>query len=98
MSIVDVIPISPPRASSCCFAHNHKSGRNTDWVTDRSKEFSLKAKVTDKNIQMLEGNKTVDGQLGMATPSMIQSAEEIAKSEVPSLEKLKDSHKTAKTA
>ena len=46
---------------------------------------------------MLEGNKAVDGQLGMATPSMIQSAEEIAKSEVPSLEKLKDTQKTAKT-
>jgi len=46
---------------------------------------------------MLEDNKAVDGQLGMATPSMIQSAEDVAKSEVPSLQKLKDSQKNAKT-
>ena len=60
----------------------------------RSKEYIQKAKLTEKNLLMLEKGK-VDGSLGMATPSSFLEAEgtEPIKSEVPSLENLKEQHK-----
>jgi hypothetical protein len=64
----------------------------------REKEFTLKAKLNDKNLAELDNAKTVDKELGMATPSMMlcQKDEDVVKAEVPSLEKLKELHKECK--
>ena len=69
-------------------------GKCTEMTESRMKEYSQKAKLTDKNIQMLEKGK-VDGNLGMATPSSLMEAEATKpiKEEVPSLEILKEQHK-----
>ncbi len=74
-------------------------GKETDWQTRKEKEFTLRSKLTDKDLQVLEKGEKVDAQLGLCTPSMMlePSASEI-KLELPSLHKLKESDKTAKSS
>ena len=69
-------------------------GKHTALTESRSKEYIQKAKLTEKNLLMLEKGK-VDGSLGMATPSSFMEAEadKPIKAEVPSLENLKEHHK-----
>ena len=69
-------------------------GKHTALTESRSKEYIQKAKLTEKNLLMLEKGK-VDGSLGMATPSSFIEAEadKPIKEEVPSLEALKEHYK-----
>ena len=72
-------------------------GKTTDWQEKKEKEFLLKAKLNEKNLQALEKADKVDGELGLATPSMMLACEDaVVKSEVPSLEKLKELNKTCR--
>ena len=74
-------------------------GKLTDWETKQQKEYSLKAKLTEKNLEALEKANRKDGELGLATPSMLFAGEETSvKEEVPSLQKLKDLSKNCKTS
>ena len=77
---------------------NTSTGKTTDWTELREKEFTLRAKLNDKNLQALDNAKTVDKDLGMATPSMLMGMadENVIKAEVPSLERLKELHKECK--
>ena len=63
----------------------------------REKEYIQKAKLTEKNLLLLEKAK-VDGSLGMATPSSVMENEatQPTKNEVPSLDDLKEQHKNNK--
>ena len=74
--------------------YHDATGKLTDLTESREKEYIQKAKLTEKNLQMLEKGK-VDGSLGMATPSSFMEAEATKpiKDEVPSLENLKEQHK-----
>jgi hypothetical protein len=80
-----------------CIYHHDVPGKQTDWTESREKEYFHKAKLTEKQLQMLEKGK-VDGSLGMATPSSLLEAESTApvKNEVPSLESLKEAQKSNK--
>ena len=72
-------------------------GKLTAWQQKKEKEFSLKAKLTEKNLLALEKADKVDGELGLATPSMMLADEEsTVKTEFPSLEKLKEHQKSCK--
>ena len=63
------------------------------------KEYNLKAKLNDKNLQALEKAETVDGELGLATSSMMLANDSATvKAEVPSLDKLKELAKTCRIA
>ena len=71
----------------------------TAWQQRKEKEFALKAKLNEKNLLALEKADKVDGELGLATPSMMLADEEsTVKAELPSLEKLKEQQKTCKLA
>ena len=74
--------------------YHDATGKLTDLTESREKEYIQKAKLTEKNLQLLEKAK-VDGSLGMATPSSVMEAEatQPIKNEVPSLENLKEQHK-----
>ena len=58
----------------------------------------MRAKLNEKNLAALENAGRVDGDLGLATPSMMMANEEKVnvKSEVPSLDKLKELQKPCK--
>ena len=72
-------------------------GKTTDWQEKKEKEFLLKAKLNEKNLQALEKADKVDGELGLATPSMMLANEETTvKAEVPSMEKFTELNKTCK--
>ena len=74
--------------------YHDATGKVTDLTESREKEYIQKAKLTEKNLLLLEKAK-VDGSLGMATPSSLMEAEATkpVKEEVPSLESLKEQHK-----
>ena len=77
--------------------YHYAPGKVTEHKQTKEKEFILRAKLTEKNLQQLENCDKVDGDLGLATPSSVLVSEEVVvKSEVPSLEKLKESHKNNK--
>lgn len=77
--------------------YHYAPGKVTEHKQTKEKEFILRAKLTEKNLQQLENCGKVDGDLGLATPSSVLVSEEVVvKSEVPSLEKLKESHKNNK--
>ena len=58
----------------------------------------MRAKLNEKNLAALENAGRVDGDLGLATPSMMMANDDQVnvKSEVPSLEKLKGLQKPGK--
>ena len=73
-------------------------GKQTTWQQKKEKEFLLRAKLNEKNLQALEKADDVDGDLGLATPSMMlaNDGDKLVKAEAPSLEKLKELSKTCK--
>ncbi len=72
-------------------------GKTTDWNQKKEKEFLLKAKLNEKHLQALSKADKVDGELGLATPSMMLASEDATvKAEVPSLEKLKELNKNCR--
>ena len=65
------------------------------------KQFNLSAKLTEKNLGLLENLGAKDNELGLATPAMAVSTDDKAsevKKELPSLSKLEDMVKAQKTA
>ena len=81
-----------------CSKHLTPQGKHTAWTENREKEYTLKAKLTEKNILALEKG-TVDDELGLATPcGLLNKTECDIKAELPSLDKLKEQAKTAKTS
>ena len=77
--------------------YHDATGKVTDLTESREKEYIQKAKLTEKNLLLLEKAK-VDGSLGMATPSSVMENEatQPTKNEVPSLDDLKEQHKNNK--
>ena len=77
--------------------YHDATGKVTDLTESREKEYIQKAKLTEKNLLLLEKAK-VDGSLGMATPSSVMENEatQPTKNEVPSLDDLKEQYKNNK--
>jgi len=77
-------------------------GKVSGFTTEREKEYTMKAKLNDKNLEALEsGASKVDADLGFATPATLLLKDEAPagiKQELPSLAKLKDLLKTVKRA
>jgi len=72
-------------------------GQKTHWRSIKEKEFTVKAKLTEKNLLALEKSEKLDGDLGLATPSSIMAMEDSSvKLEMPSLQKLTELSKTGK--
>ena len=72
-------------------------GQKTHWQSIKEKEYTVKAKLTEKNLLALEKSNKLDGDLGLATPSSMMAMEDSSvKLEMPSLEKLKELSKTSK--
>ena len=72
-------------------------GQKTHWRSIKEKEFTVKAKLTEKNLLALEKSDKLDGDLGLATPSSMMAMEDSSvKLEMPSLQKLTELSKTGK--
>ena len=70
-------------------------GKTSDWTSKHDKEAKLGAKLTEKNLAILEKMDLTDRDLGFATPAcaMIEAP---VKEELPSLAVLKDAVKSQK--
>lgn len=76
-------------------------GKTSTWSERREKTFLIDAKLNEKNVQALAGEAAgKDEQLGMATPTMLGATKAFedaqVKSELPSLNELKELQKPLK--
>ncbi len=72
-------------------------GKTSGWSQEREKELQTSSKLNEKNVLALKNADKADDDMGLATPAgiTVESATPV-KSELPSLELLKDLVKTVK--